>query len=60
MKNQHQTSYQHEPLLIPSGWEGEERRFAIRLSQLVEQLFYAQQGLIKRLKALEEEKNAQI
>lgn len=58
--NKTHTAYQHEPLVTPSGWQGEERRFAIRLHQLVERLFRTQQQLLRRVKALEEERNAQI
>ena len=36
MKKQQNQSYQHEPLLTPSQWQGEEKRFAIRLAQLME------------------------
>lgn len=60
MRKQYQITYQHEPLRTPSQWQGEERRFAIRLGQLVEQLFLNQQKLSQRLKTLEEEKNAQV
>jgi len=60
MRKQHQITYQHEPLRTPAAWQGEERRFAIRLGQLVEQLFLNQQRLSQRLKILEEEKNAQV
>lgn len=60
MNKHQQQSYQHEPLLTPSGWQGEEKRFAIRLGQLMEQLFQTQQGMLRRLKKLEEEQHAQI
>ena len=60
MKRQHQTVYQHEPLLTPSAWQGEDRRFAIRLAQMMEQLFLEQRKLVQRVKTLEEEKNAQV
>ena len=60
MKKQQNQSYQHEPLLTPSKWQGEEKRFAIRLGQLMEQLFHTQQSILRRLKALEEEQHAQI
>lgn len=33
------TSYQHEPLVTPAGWTGEERRFAIRLKQILDDLY---------------------
>ena len=51
---------QHEPLLTPPKWQGEERRFAIRLGQMLEELFRNQNRMLRRLKALEEEKNAQV
>lgn len=38
MKNR-QTSYQYEPLVTPTKWQGEERRFSIRLTQLLDDLF---------------------
>ena len=60
MKKQQYTAYQHEPLITPASWQGEERRFAIRLGQLMDQLFREQQRLISRVKTLEEEKNAQV
>ena len=60
MQKQQIQSYQHEPLLTPQGWQGEEKRFAIRLGQLMEQLFQTQQGMLRRLKKLEEEQHAQI
>ena len=60
MKKQQNQSYQHEPLLTPSKWQGEEKRFDIRLGQLMEQLFHTQQSILRRLKALEEEQHAQI
>ena len=56
----HQPTGQHEPLLTPPRWQGEERRFAIRLQQLLEELFQTQRALIRRVSALEEEHNAQI
>lgn len=34
-----QSVYQYEPLVTPSSWKGEERQFAIRLTQLLDQLF---------------------
>lgn len=60
MQKQQIQSYQHEPLLTPQSWQGEEKRFAIRLGQLMEQLFQTQQGILRRLKKLEEEQHAQI
>lgn len=60
MKKQSRTAYQHEPLITPAAWQGEERRFAIRLGQLLERLFQNQQRLMQRVKTLEEEKHAQV
>ena len=60
MQKQQIQSYQHEPLLTPQSWQGEKKRFAIRLGQLMEQLFQTQQGILRRLKKLEEEQHAQI
>ena len=31
--------YQYEPLVTPEGWKDAERRFAIRLTQLLDELF---------------------
>lgn len=59
-KPPYQPSGQHEPLVIPQNWQGDERRFAIRLHQLLEELFHMQRVLIRRISALEEERNAQI
>jgi len=50
----------HQPPVIPSRWSEEERRFAIRIKQLVETLFLTQQQLLRRVRALEEDKHAQI
>ena len=54
------TANLHEPPVIPPQWSGEERRFAIRIKQLVETLFLTQQQLLRRVRALEEDKHAQI
>lgn len=56
----YQPSGQHEPLVTPQNWQGDERRFAIRLHQLLEELFHMQRVLMNRISALEEERNAQI
>ena len=60
MKRKSHSAYQHEPLVIPQDWQGQPRSFAIRLAQLLETLFSAQQRLSERVRALEEDKNAQI
>lgn len=59
-KPPYQPSGQHEPLVTPQNWQGDERRFAIRLHQLLEELFHMQRVLMNRISALEEERNAQI
>lgn len=38
MKRSTQTLYQYEPLITPESWEGEERRFSIRLSLILDKL----------------------
>lgn len=52
-KRNTQTSYQYEPLVTPSNWQGDERRFSIRLSQLLDELFNKFGRADTRLKALE-------
>lgn len=54
---------QYEPLTTPQTWSGEEKRFALRLTQLLDELFERQSAIMKRLSALEkrmeqEEKDA--
>lgn len=43
------TSYQHDPLVIPSRWEEEEKRFALRLRDLIENLFKKIGGMKNQL-----------
>jgi hypothetical protein len=50
MKNR-QTSYQYEPLVTPTKWQGEERRFSIRLTQLLDDLFGKYGSLSAQMKA---------
>ena len=38
MKRRTQTQYQYEPLVTPESWQGEERRFAIRLGMILDAL----------------------
>ena len=45
---------QYEPLTTPQNWTGDERRFALRLTQLMDELFHRQAALSRRLAALEE------
>ena len=44
---------QYEPLVTPQKWTGDEQRFALRLTQLMDQLFEKQSSLQRRLTALE-------
>lgn len=39
MKRRTGTDDQYEPLIAPQGWNGDERRFAIRLGMLLDTLF---------------------
>jgi len=45
---------QYEPLITPQKWSGDEQRFALRLTQLMDQLFQRQASFARRLAALEE------
>lgn len=49
-----QSTYQYEPLVTPAKWQGDERRFSIRLSQLLDDLFGKFGRADTRLRALEE------
>lgn len=53
-----QNTYQYEPLVTPSKWNGEERRFSIRLSQLLDDLFGKYGTVSSKVKELE--KNGEI
>lgn len=44
---------QYEPLTTPEKWSGDEKRFALRLTQLMDELFEKQSSIAKRLSALE-------
>lgn len=44
---------QYEPLTTPEKWTGDEKRFALRLTQLMDELFEKQLALQKRIAALE-------
>lgn len=43
----------YEPLTTPQGWNGDEKRFVLRLTQLMDQLFEKQADLSARVAALE-------
>lgn len=47
---------QYEPLVTPEKWSGDEKRFALRLTQLMDELFAKQASLHKRIAALENQK----
>lgn len=44
---------QYEPLVTPEKWTGDEKRFALRLTQLMDELFARQAALQRRIAALE-------
>ena len=44
---------QYEPLITPEKWTGDEKRCALRLTQLMDELFEKQSALQKRIAALE-------
>lgn len=45
--------YQYEPLITPQSWQGEEQRFSIRLTQLLDELHRTQGQCAARLTELE-------
>ena len=45
---------QYEPLITPEKWSGDEKRFALRLTQLMDELFSRQAAMLKRISSLEE------
>lgn len=47
------SAFQYEPLLTPQSWQGDERRFSIRLTELLDDLHRTQGQISARLKALE-------
>ena len=47
---------QYEPLVMPEKWVGDEKRFALRLTQLLDELFARQAALSRRIAALEAKK----
>lgn len=48
-----QSTYQYEPLVTPAKWQGDERRFSIRLSQLLDDLFGKYGSMASKVKSLE-------
>ena len=46
---------QYEPLVTPEKWTGDEKRFALRLTQLLDELFARQSAVVKRVSALEKQ-----
>ena len=44
---------QYEPLTTPEKGSGDEKRFALRLTQLMDELFEKQSSISKRLSAVE-------
>ena len=54
-----QSIRQYEPLVTPEGWKDGERRFVIRLSQLLDQLFDHQGRMENRLRALEDKQKGE-
>lgn len=44
---------QYEPLTTPEKWTGDEKRFALRLTQLMDELFEKNAAMQKRIAALE-------
>lgn len=59
-KRKPQRVYQHEPLVTPFLWSGDERQFALRAGQLIDALYQRIGALETRLKELEGNKDASI
>lgn len=55
-KRRHASICQYEPLMTPEKWSGDEKRFALRLTQLMDELFEKQSALQRRIAALEAKK----
>ena len=55
-KNRRTTAMaQYEPLVTPEKWTGDEKRFVLRLTQLLDELFTRQSAVAKRVAALEKQ-----
>ena len=48
-----QSASRYEPLNTPQNWSGDEKRFVLRLTQLMDRLFEKQADHEKRIAALE-------
>lgn len=59
-KRKPQRVYQHEPLIPPYKWSGEERQFALRAGQLIDALYNKIGSLESRIKELEGNKDASV
>ena len=59
-KRKNNQPYQHEPVVPPMNWYGDERRFALRLGQLVDDLYNKYSALNKRVSELEAKNDAQV
>lgn len=57
MKNKRATGYQYEPLVTPSKWSGEEKQFALRLTQALDDLYNKYGKMLERLKEIEKNGN---
>lgn len=55
-----QTTYQHDPLVTPFRWSGDERQFAVRLGLLIDELYRKIGVLETRVKELEDETDASV
>lgn len=59
-KRKPQMMYQHEPLVTPFRWTGDERQFVIRLGHLLDDLYQKIGVLETRVKELEGKKDASV
>lgn len=59
-KRKPQRLYQHEPLVTPFRWTGDERQFVIRLGHLLDELYNKIGALEKRVKELEGKTDASV
>jgi hypothetical protein len=55
-----QMTYQHEPLVTPFRWSGDERQFAVRLGLLIDELYRKIGVLETRVKELEGKTDASV
>lgn len=59
-KRKPQFVYQHEPLVTPFRWTGDERQFALKAGQLIDALYQRIGTLEQRVKELEGNKDASV